>query len=129
MLTPDQQRQFTKVALLAEAQRAGFTASSRLITDWVSVGLLDQATRRGRGRGRGLTATWPEEQKNLFLTVLKKRQETARIAPLCNIPVFVWLWWGDSFIPLRQVRRALNTWSGANEHGRSWRTAEQAAEA
>lgn len=129
MVSPRSEAQYTKAELLAEAHAAGFSVSDRLITDWVSLGLLDKATRRGRGRGRGLTATWPAQQRELLLAVLSKRQETPHIAPLCNIPVFVWLWWGDAYIPTRQVRRALNTWIGKNERGRSWRAAHEAATA
>lgn len=29
---------------------------------------------------------------------------------LCNLPVFFWLFWGERLVPLRQVRRAMNSW-------------------
>ncbi|MCL5265980.1 MAG: hypothetical protein M1343_12470 [Chloroflexi bacterium] len=49
----------------------------------------------------------------MFLTLLSKRQETTSIVPLLNIPVWSWLVWGDHYASLRQVRRALRTWSKA----------------
>jgi hypothetical protein len=106
--------------MLRQAREAGFTPSGRLFTDWVSVGLLDEGRRRGLGRGRGTTVTWPDEQLQLFLTLLDKRPQVvpnpiARpnpIAALCNIPVWLWLWWGETYVPARQVLRALTTWTG-----------------
>jgi hypothetical protein len=103
----------------------------RLITDWVEKGLLDRPTVRGLGRGKGTLATWPEEQLQLFLLLLGKRRELKRTATLCNIPVGLWLIWGDRYAPLRQVRRALATWADAYatvKHGRAERTALQLLE-
>jgi hypothetical protein len=31
---------------------------------------------------------------------------------LARIPVWMWIYWGDDYVPLRQVRRALLTWLG-----------------
>jgi hypothetical protein len=118
---------YTRDEMVRAARKAGFSPSGRLLTDWVSLGLLDQATRRGLGRGRGTKATWPQEQLNLFLAVLDKRLTVSHISPLCNIPVFLWLWFGDEFVPTRQARRALMTWGGANRHSSSWRAARTAA--
>jgi len=99
---------------------AGFSPSSRLMTDWVAIGLLDSPDRHGLGRGKGISATWPDQQRQLFLTLLDKRPDVTEIATLCNIPVFVWLWWGDDLVPRRQALRALTTWAGAHAR-RSWR--------
>src|SRR5205823_4957249 len=38
------------------------------------------------------------------------KKPEATIADLCNLPVYLWLFWGDEFAPLRQVRRAMNSW-------------------
>jgi len=96
----------------ARAQRT--PATSRLIDDWVSAGLLDAPKKVGLGRGKGTEATWPDTQRKLFLALLRKRKEGARRqATLCNVPVFIWLYWGSEYVPTRQVRRALRTWSGA----------------
>jgi hypothetical protein len=120
-------RQYTKPELLEAARKAGFSPTGRLLTDWVSLGLLDHATRRGLGHAKGTRATWPDEQLNLFLALLEKRPTVTRVAPLCNIPVFLWLWFDDRYVPVGQARRALMTWGGANLHSSSWRSARTAA--
>lgn len=117
---------YTLKELQAEARARGFDPSERLIKDWISLGLLDQAERRGLGRGRGIVATWPENQKELLLLLLAKRREITRIATLCNIPVVIWLWWGDEYVPSCQTLRALATWAGTQE-GTSWRQARWTA--
>jgi hypothetical protein len=116
---------YTAAELRARAARKGSPVSARLITDWVEKGLLDRPDVRGLGRGRGTIATWPEEQLQLFLLLLSKRPEIKRTATLCNIPVALWLIYGDRYAPLRQVRRALATWGAAYttvKHGRAERT-------
>ena len=121
------QNRYTLKELQAEARARGFDPSERLIKDWIGLGLLDKADRRGLGRGRGIVATWPENQKELLLLLLVKRSEITRIATLCNIPVVIWLWWGDEYVPSRQTLRALSTWAGTQE-GTSWRRARWTAE-
>ncbi len=88
--------------------------SARLVDDWVAQGLLDRPEHRPLGYGRGsLPAVWSDNQRELFLTLLQKRDEGAPIAALCNIPVWLWLWWGEGYVPLPQVRRAMRTWAKA----------------
>lgn len=99
--------------LIAAARARGFDIKKRLVADWVSIGLLDRGTDRGRGRARGKDYLWSENQRRLFLTLLDKHQ-TVRRPVLLNIPASLWLIWGDNYVPLRQARRAIATWSGAN---------------
>jgi hypothetical protein len=115
--------------LLTQAQASGFIASRRLVIDWISLGLLDQPRRRGLGRGRGTETLWPDSQVKLFLVLLDKRRDVKRVAPLCNVPVWMWLWFGDEYVPLRQTRRALTTWAGMSEHASSWKQARESARA
>jgi hypothetical protein len=98
---------YTAEDLTRIAQARGFDPTKRLITDWTSIGLLDHPQRRGRGRARGVERVWPESQLRLWLTLLEKRREVTRVAALCNIPVFLWLYWGPDYAPVRQVRLAL----------------------
>jgi len=100
-------RDHTADDLLRRARAGGFDPTKRLITDWVSIGLLDQPTARGRGRGKGVQRTWPESQAKLFLVLLAKRREITHVASLCNVPVFLWLYFGPEYAPVRQVRRTL----------------------
>jgi hypothetical protein len=127
----DSERQFTADDLAADAAGAGTPVSTRLITDWVERGLLDRPRRRGLGRGKGTVATWPEDQRRLFLALLdQRRRGVKRQATLCNLPVTIWL---DSegldhdYVPLRQVRRCLATWGSAYRAG-PVRAARHAAE-
>ena len=103
--------------LLELARQNGFSATRRLIVDWVSLGLLDQPDRRGLGRGNGSTAGWNQSQAELFIELLGFRQRpdnpVTHVAGLANLPVFGWLW-AYPGVPLRQVRRALQTWCGRN---------------
>jgi hypothetical protein len=103
----------TRKNMVKAAREAGFgDVSERLVTDWASKGLLDRPhrTQRGKGNGRGAFYEWPETQRDLFLTLLSKRPEVKGVTTLCQIPVGVWLYWGDQWVPLRQVRLALPTW-------------------
>jgi hypothetical protein len=112
--------------LIRVAKDAGYSPTPRMVQDWVELGLLDRPERRGRGRGKGVSATWPEEQRGLLLSLLEHRRSVSRIGVLCNIPVWTWLYFGDSYVPLRQVRRALGTWGGYTTKV-SWSTAKRAA--
>lgn len=117
--------------LCEEAGRRGYPATPRLVFDWIEKGLLDRTTIVSRGR-HGRKGYLPEQQLELFLTLLLHRYKAPRskkIAGLLNIPVWVWLWWGDEFIPLRQVRRALKTWAAVMARGDTTRNALQAARA
>jgi len=39
------------------------------------------------------------------------REKTRSIASMCNVPVYSWLYLGDSYVPARQAKKALKTWS------------------
>lgn len=98
--------------LIQAAKAQGLTASERLIVDWSSLGLIDRPEHRGAGQRRGSEkGTWNAEQRQLFLALLRKRSEIDSVATLANIPVWMWLVWGDRYVPLRQVRQALSTWA------------------
>src|SRR5262245_41839696 len=107
--------------LVADAQAIGFPATSRLITDWVSLGLLDHPKRRSKGQGRGQEkGIWPPNQRRLFGELVRQRPALKQITPLFNLPVYLWLVWGDGYVPLSQARRALSSWAGA-ANPRPWR--------
>jgi hypothetical protein len=66
---------------------------------------------KGRGKGRGALFLWSPNQLELLLLLLAKSREVSRVRVLLNLPVGVWLYWGDEYIPLRQVRRAMENWA------------------
>jgi len=101
----------TSEDLLADARAAGRPVTGRLVTDWVQRGLLDGPQRRGAGRGRGSTkGVFSANQRELFTTLLQHRARERRVGALAVIPVALWLYWGEDYVPLRQVRKALVTW-------------------
>src|SRR4051794_29590144 len=104
-------RRYTADDLVRLAARRGHSgATQRLITDWAAKGLLDRPLSPGLGRGAGSEkGTWSERQAELFITLLDKRRETKQIPTLCNVPVAMWLYFGPAYVPVRQVRRALET--------------------
>jgi len=79
----------------------------------VTLGLLDAARPGGRGPGggRGGHWTWSANQRRLWLTLLDKRRGTDQPRALANLVVSVWLYWGEDFIPIRQLQRVLETYA------------------
>jgi hypothetical protein len=99
--------------LAADAVAAGFEATPRLIRDWSEIGLLDYPVKRPAGKGHGSRpALYPPNQRQLFQTLLLKRSEGSGPKALAKIPVAIWMYWGDEWVSLRQVRRAMKTWLG-----------------
>jgi hypothetical protein len=98
--------------LVADAAAAGHDLSKRLIRDWTERGLLDNPQKRPAGKGHGSApALYAANQRNLLLTLLHHRPGNS-ISSLARIPVCIWMYWGDNFVPLRQARRSLMTWLG-----------------
>lgn len=119
---------YSRQDLVDSALEAGLPATPRLVTDWVRRGLLDEGIAVGRGRARGVQRIWPESQRQLFLTLLKHRAQLSgkSLAPLYNIPVSVWLLWGDAYVRLAQVLRAMGSWAKAAKQ-RGWASAGETA--
>jgi hypothetical protein len=46
-------------------------------------------------------------------TVLLEKNEQVSRGALPKLVVFMWLWWGDEYVPLRQIARAMSTWARA----------------
>jgi hypothetical protein len=92
---------------VTQSARAGYEITVRLIRDWAQAGLLDRPRKRPAGRGRGSNqALYPANQRELLLTLLSKRAGNG-ISSLARIPVGIWMYWGDEYVPLRQARRAM----------------------
>lgn len=106
---------YTAAEMVQAAKDAGHQrVSPRLVTDWEAHGLLDQPKNNGsNGRGGKVLGTWDENQLHLFLSLLEVRVRTKAVADLCSIPVWLWLWWGDDYVPMRQVKKAMTTWATA----------------
>lgn len=99
--------------LVQDAADHGHTITTRLIRDWTEKGLLDYPQRRPAGKGHGSRpALYDEKQRHLLVTLLHHRKQGVGIRTLAQIPVGIWIYWGDQFVPLRQVRVAMATWIG-----------------
>lgn len=107
---PDDVDPGTTEDLVHDALIVGERVTPRLITDWISRGLLDHPARRGAGRGQGSQkAVFSGHQRRLFRLLIDKRRETREISQLAKIPVYLWAYWGDQYAPLRQAKRAMAT--------------------
>ncbi len=99
--------------------------SERLIAEWVRLGILDSPERVGRRDGqRGAFYQWPDSQRALLLSVLEKRGQIRHTKGLVQIPIGIWLYWGDEWVPLRQIRRAVVTFTGLYGPPHSWEKAQ-----
>ncbi len=86
--------------------------TARLIRDWTEHGLLDYPQKRPAGKGHGSApAVYSANQRNLLLTLLHHRPGK-NISGLARIPVAIWMYWGEEYVPLRQARRALLRYLG-----------------
>lgn len=98
--------------MVTDAAERGYEASVRLVRDWSERGLLDRPQKRPAGKGRGSApAIYSANQRNLLLTLLHHRPGN-HIRSLARIPIGIWMYWGEEYVPLRQARRALMTWLG-----------------
>ncbi len=96
--------------LIAYANTVRAGANRRQVTEYISLGLLDHPRKPGLGRGAGSApGTWSSAQRELF-RVLWAQRPLLTTAELCNFPVYLWMFWGDQHVPLRQVRKAMKTW-------------------
>jgi hypothetical protein len=114
--------------MVLAAKGAGFSeVSERLVTDWAQLGLLDHPRRepRPKGSGQGAFYQWSENQRELFLLLLRWRQVVRSVGALAEVAVAVWLYRDDEWATLAQVRRALKTWRGRSS--RSYERAERDA--
>jgi len=106
--------------MVADARAAGYEATVRLIRDWTQHGLLDSPQKRSAGKGHGSApAIYLPNQRNLFLTLLHHRPGKS-VSSLARIPVSIWMYWGEDYVPLRQARRALLRYLGDPQAGRRY---------
>lgn len=105
---------WTNAELIEGALERGFRINGRLISDWTGLGLLDRVQRRKPGPG-SIPGVRSNNQARLLWVLLDQRQGVKNIATLTNIPIYLWLNWGDEYVPIRQVRRALCTYSNRHQ--------------
>lgn len=104
---------YSKKEFLEALRARGYSRSERWLEEWIERGLLDQGTRTTGASGAPVYV-WPADQLELASSLLfQVEKRGAHRASLANLVVCVWLWWGDAFVPFRQVPRALLPWRAA----------------
>ena len=102
---------WTSTKLVDEAQRRGYDFTARQITEWVELGFLDKRKTVGTGRGSKPHA-WTDPQAELFFVLCQQRHNNKIAnATVANIPVAWWLYRGDEYVTILQLRRCLRTWA------------------
>lgn len=86
--------------------------TERTFTSWVEHGLIAQADLTGLGPGKGVARTWNDHQAQLLLQICRLRPQAKRLAVLANIPVGIWLHFGDKYVGTPQAMTAMRTWAG-----------------
>lgn len=106
---------FTKKEMYHVLRSQGLRVDDSFLEDLQKLGLmLPPADRRGKGRGKGNPGLWSGHQVELLksLCQFRDRQKLHSVAARCNLPVWVWLYWGDEYgITLEQVQRVITTWA------------------
>ena len=91
----------------------GYTdLTERTFTSWVEHGLIARAKLTGLGPGKGVARTWDDHQAQLLLQICRLRPQAKRLAVLANIPVGIWLHFGDKYVGTPQAMTAMRTWAG-----------------
>lgn len=113
--------------LITDATAVGWEFNERLARDWHRRGLLGSPRREPLGRGRGSDpAVYSSQQRALFQAEARNRAAGLRLPTLAALPVWAWLTYGDDWVGLPQLRRALHTAVG--DPRRSQRVAGQTAQ-
>jgi hypothetical protein len=99
--------------LIADARLLGRKATQRMIMDWQTLGLIDYPQPQGgAGRGKGSKKSlYSANQRKLFRALMEHRLQTTHIADLTVFPIYLWLYWGEDYVPLRQARLAMKTYA------------------
>jgi hypothetical protein len=117
---------YTAEQLLSDAERIlGHLPSYPWLRTLIRDGQLSHPNNRGIGGGGRVNGTWPQSQRQLFLTELQWMKRKVARADLCNLPTAWWLYI-DPDTPTKQIRLALKTWAH-NRHKTSKRLARQTA--
>ncbi|MFI2260346.1 hypothetical protein [Streptomyces tubercidicus] len=106
--------------LVEDATAAGYRATSRLVHDWVSKGLLGKPQRRRTGPNGSEKALHSANQRFLFITLLRERVSTPRLSDLASIPLGAWLYGGTEWVSTDQALRALQTYVGDPRGTKAW---------
>ena len=115
ILLPNSGKQFfDKKELYAFVRSFGFTIVDSLLEEFQKQGLMLPPQRRGKGRAKGVPGLWTRQQADLLrsLCMMREKHKIHQVAQRCNLPVWVWLYWGDEWgVTLDQMKRVMKTWA------------------
>lgn len=115
ILLPKTDKQFfDKKELYAYVRSFRYTIDDSLLEELQKQGLMLPPQRRGKGRAKGVPGLWTRQQADLLrnLCMMRDKHKIHQVAPRCNLPVWVWLYWGDEWgVTLDQVKRVMKTWA------------------
>lgn len=107
-------RMYTRSEFLTALEERGYPRTPRWHEDMIERGLLDQAARIAAA-DPARRYVWPERQLELATSILVQVGKGAHLASLANCVVWIWLWWGDAWVPFCQVPRSLIPWRAAEQ--------------
>ncbi len=113
-MSPDRKRIYETKEMLAYVRSCGFKVNDDLLRDFQRQGLMSYpAEKRSRGRAKGIHGMWTEQQCNLLRTLcMMKEKHKWKPSQSCNLPVWVWLYWGDEYgVTFDQVKRSMGIWA------------------
>jgi len=114
ILLPNGHKQFfNKKELYAYIRSYGFTIDDSLLDEFQKQGVMLPPQRCGKGRA-GVPGLWTRQQADLLrsLCMMREKHKIHQVAQRCNLPVWVWLYWGEEWgVTLDQVKRVMKTWA------------------
>ena len=132
ILLPNNHKQFfDKKELYAYIRSYGFTIDDSLLEEFQKQGLMAPPQKRGRGRAKGASGLWTRQQADLLRTLcmMRERHKIRQVAQRCNLPVWVWLYWGDEWgVTLDQVKRVMKKWAKHQQYPSQERSRQGAKE-
>lgn len=129
----DRKRTYETKELLAYVRSCGFKVNEDLLRDFQKQGLMsypvEKHSKRSSGRVKGVYGIWTEQQRNLLRTLcMMKEKHKWKPSQSCNLPVWVWLYWGDEYgVTFDQVKRSMCIWASHFQKQLSQDRSRQAA--
>lgn len=105
---------FEKKELFAYVRSHKFGIDDSLLEEFQKQGLMPPPQRHGKGRAKGTSGVWTHQQADLLCTLCMMRQKHKihQVAKRCNLPVWVWLYFGDEWgVALDQVKQVMKRWA------------------
>jgi hypothetical protein len=95
---PTTEQLLEKRELFASIRGCGLKIDDSLLHEFQEQGMMLPPRRRGKGRGKGNPGLWTLQQRNLLYSLCRLQQRGIRhIGQRCNLPVWIWLYWGDEY--------------------------------